>query len=347
LIFFKTYSAHTPPMDFIKRKVASILLMHHSLLGLQWSTRSSPLHSRSPPPSAYLNKSSPVPDTTSTVYPDRLIRPLPKRRIRDRLSVHQTEQIVFPSVPNKEAPLFSFPYPEARSARDNGEENHDDRRGERSVRRDIGTTNGAERTGGAKVSPRQGTLRHRPQTRSNNGKPLHEAPAVALVDSANSSIDGDEGFENTNNKKKRRFPQHQHVMVSATNLSLSTMSADMANLGISSKEPGATAGAETVDGPQGYNNSGSNTNAVLSPSNSNNSGLSGPGRARYGRAGRASLERRPLTTSTNALNFSGSARSRLSPSSKGKFVFFVSFFVQCWAGCAAFSCFIVCRGRRE
>jgi hypothetical protein len=294
-------------------------------LGLDWSSRSSPIHQRSSPPTAFssANKSSPIPDTASLVYPDRLIRPLPKRRLRDRLSAQQTDDIVFPSVPSKEAPLFSFPYPEAnhnRGSKESGNVNEiDGGRGgnSRAVRRDTGSGSGAERSGMTKSSPRQGTLRQRPQGRNNMGKTMPTPPpSNAPVDSANSSVDGDESFENTNNKKKRKIPQPQHSMSSAGTL-LTNVSTDMANLGLSSKEADSSAGAEAMDGESVYHSPGGTVS--LSPTSMANSGLPGSGRRPYGRSGRGSLDRRPLTTSTNALNFSGSARSRLSPSSKSKF----------------------------
>ena len=48
-------------------------------------------------------------DTTSPVYPNRPIRPLPKHRIRSRLSDDQAKTIVYPSPPNASTPLFGFP----------------------------------------------------------------------------------------------------------------------------------------------------------------------------------------------------------------------------------------------
>ena len=83
----------------------------------EWTTHSSPLQNmhRSSPTHASAHspiiKSSPVPDTTSTVYPERMIRPLPKRRLRDRLSEEQSKALEVPIIPQRNAPLFSFPFP--------------------------------------------------------------------------------------------------------------------------------------------------------------------------------------------------------------------------------------------
>src|ERR1700760_2807367 len=94
------------------------LILTFVQLGIgEWTTRSSPLQqvhrSSSSHASAHspIIKSSPVPDTTSTVYPERMIRPLPKRRLRDRLSEEQSKALEVPIIPQRNAPLFSFPFP--------------------------------------------------------------------------------------------------------------------------------------------------------------------------------------------------------------------------------------------
>lgn len=59
--------------------------------------------------------SSPVPDTTSPVYPSRAIRPLPKRKIRDR--INSVSNIEFPPAPESSSPIFAYPYVEESSYR--------------------------------------------------------------------------------------------------------------------------------------------------------------------------------------------------------------------------------------
>jgi hypothetical protein len=290
--------------------------------GIDWS-ESFPSIARSGSPP--LSRSSPAPDTTSPVYPDRLIRPLPKRRLRDRLSLQQTEDIVFPSVPNKESRLFSFHLPDVSTSNQVKDEvpNRYDAEEARNAharggqRRDTGNARQGERVNQLKSSPRQGSQRQRPQNNKNNaGKSMHSAGDIAPVDSANSSVDGDEGFENTNNKKKRKIPQSRDtVYTAAGNASLTSMSADMANLGLSSKESATVAGAERIDSNQRSLN---NTNHAADQS-PGNAAIGTAGRARFGRLNRQNYERRPLAASTNALNLTGSARARLSPSSKGEF----------------------------
>ena len=49
-------------------------------------------------------------DTTSSLFPDRPIRPLPKRRLRERLSPQVADSIQYPPAPQALTPLFSYPY---------------------------------------------------------------------------------------------------------------------------------------------------------------------------------------------------------------------------------------------
>ncbi|KIH91398.1 hypothetical protein SPBR_01539 [Sporothrix brasiliensis 5110] len=50
------------------------------------------------------------PETASPVYPDRLIHPLPKRRLRERLSSDAADSIKYPPDQTPGAPLFYYPY---------------------------------------------------------------------------------------------------------------------------------------------------------------------------------------------------------------------------------------------
>lgn len=61
-------------------------------------------------PSSPPRRSSPAPDTTSPVYPGRPIRPMPKRRIRDRLSAEHAATIDYPPQPASSSPIFGYPY---------------------------------------------------------------------------------------------------------------------------------------------------------------------------------------------------------------------------------------------
>ncbi|KAK7984067.1 hypothetical protein PG989_011469 [Apiospora arundinis] len=49
-------------------------------------------------------------ESVSSIYPDRPIRPLPKRRMRDRLSSEELDTINYPPSPQNNVPLFDYPY---------------------------------------------------------------------------------------------------------------------------------------------------------------------------------------------------------------------------------------------
>jgi hypothetical protein len=128
--------------------------------------------------------------------------------------------------------------------------------------------------------------------------------------SAASSVDGYESFENTNNKKKRKIPQSNGLGGHHAGLS-----ADLANLGISTKEGDTTAGASRRVGDEVERTVGSYYGTGTSVSGTSTGvGLSGPGRGRYSRSVRGSSDRRPLGTSTNGVNAynAGSGRTRAS-----------------------------------
>ncbi|KAK7537154.1 uncharacterized protein J3D65DRAFT_553935 [Phyllosticta citribraziliensis] len=232
------------------------------------------------------------PDTVSPLYPDRPIRPLPKRRLRSRLSPEQAESITYPTPPVSSPPVFDFPYThpdkiasistrQQRGEKDHqcscgadhseqeSEEDEDERLGWFQPRRKISakgllTTDAA--TGGTGTKP--------------------------IPPGSTSSADGYESFENTNNKKKRKIP------VSGSAGHHGNLTAEMASMGISNH--GAGAAHEECENTVGqYYGSGSS--AVPVPGSG--TGISGAGRGRYGRsAARFTNERRPLGSSTSSLN---------------------------------------------
>lgn len=59
-----------------------------------------------------------VPDTPSPIFPERLIRPLPKRLLRERLSHEAAESIFYPPAPQSSSPIFYSPYNENDSLND-------------------------------------------------------------------------------------------------------------------------------------------------------------------------------------------------------------------------------------
>lgn len=163
----------------IFRSSLSLLICHR--IGLDWS-RSDPLSSHH--------------DGSSPVFPERRIRPLPKRRLRSRLSEEEANSIGRPLDPSSSPSVFSSPGvqrdPSIRSSHLG--DNH------------IAQTASFHYPGapGAYESDDDRDDEHGAGQRSSWSNDILRYPRGSTA----SSIDG-ESFENTNNKKKRKIPvQH-------------------------------------------------------------------------------------------------------------------------------------------
>ncbi|KAK6594809.1 hypothetical protein H4I96_10540 [Botrytis cinerea] len=211
------------------------------------------------------------PEVVSPAHPERPIRPLPKRSLRERLSPNVAESIKYPPAPKTQTPLFYYPYnvrdevaasalveashPSERPQVDNVDQNYIPRRnGEdpESEEEEVFRT--------TRLYPRQSV--------DNSGrsyryvqKPDSKHPNPHPPGSAASSADGYDSFENTNNKKKRKIPTPGDSNINGVHLSN-----DLAGMGISGPDE------EDVNGAGYYHAGGSASQ-----------GLSGPGRGRYGR----------------------------------------------------------------
>lgn len=149
------------------------------------------------------------PEDLASVFPDRPIRPLPKRRLRERLSPDVADSIQYPPAPPSTTPLFYYPYAE-KDEEEPGRPNVVNRlRGAHSLdgsavsRRaevgDDGVTRPSNATGRAGRPP------------SKQDQPRHQSsPSTA------SSPDGYEAFEHTNNKKKRKIPTAGDISLSGS-----------------------------------------------------------------------------------------------------------------------------------
>ncbi|KAK3719941.1 hypothetical protein LTR37_004064 [Vermiconidia calcicola] len=282
------------------------------------------------------------PDTASPIYPERAIRPLPKSKLKSKLSPEQAGAIVFPPDPPPVNPTLNFQQDNAGSGNQqqqstrmtNGHDvahghylhhhphthadapvhNHctcgeDGDSGDEEVEFDhpdyryaVPTANGA--------TPGQGEGR----VLDNVQRRLMEAARIPTKPpppgSTASSADGYESFENTSNKKKRKIP-----LSSASSMHQSQLSAEMASMGISGSIDGA---ADDVGGPVGVQHQHyvQNTPYTPSPAVTANAGtgISGAGRGRYGRQNARSdhAMRRPLgTSSLNSVNgYSGRMAAR-------------------------------------
>ncbi|KAL9085879.1 MAG: hypothetical protein Q9165_007362 [Trypethelium subeluteriae] len=218
-------------------------------------------------------------ETTSPVYPNRPIRPLPKRRIRSRLSDDQANSIVYPSPPTASAPLFGFSQSES-SPRLDQQPLTTPPQGAARVRLSYNWQNEAA----SDDEPERD--RHWSREYSSDVAAATRPPAP---NSTSSSIDGYESFENTNNKKKRKIPGPGSSGGHSANLST-----DLANMGIT----GGTEADGTGGGAEQYYGSGSSAIPVAG----SGTGISGAGRGRYGRSGKGNNQLRPLGASTNGLN---------------------------------------------
>lgn len=258
-----------------------------------------------------------VPDIPSPLYPDRPIRPLPKQRIRSRLSSEVAESILYASAPSEPAPLFSyFPYRYSEAERVNGvrkspnafERNGDYGRTEHdggpasegeldSDEEDIGTRARRLHHGQSHYSEPNGL-----QNAAGGGPFLPHSPRFdhsslppKPPNSNSSSVDGYDSFENTKNKKKRKIPTPGN-----TSSHHSHLSADLANLGISSGHPADRSSPDELTGGTGqYYGSGYSASSVSGTTG----GSVSMGKGRVGRVQwRTSVARSPLGVSTDGLN---------------------------------------------
>ncbi|KAJ4298615.1 hypothetical protein N0V88_003645 [Collariella sp. IMI 366227] len=212
-------------------------------------------------------------DPVSSLFPNRPIRPLPKRRLRERLSPELADSIQYP-LPQSSAPLFQYPYPLAPEqhasvpAPTRETASYSDRKLQTN-----GMGNGGEHDGGA--------LRHGVASRTapqytnlvTRSKPEHGRYADSLpLPQTVSSADGYDLFENTNNKK-RKIPS----------------AGDSAPTGFQAVNDAAPGGGSVGISAQSADAHGepliSTSNPYYGPGNfvSGVHNIPGPGRGRYGR----------------------------------------------------------------
>ena len=256
------------------------------------------------------------PDTVSHAYPDRPIRPLPKRRLRSRLPSEVAESILFPTVAGSSKPLFQIPYDEPvdrphsvvqnETSNEHQSSGTEKGLGEEAMKdsyqfrgNDLGSDD-ERRLLGPKQRQRPGAgvnsiSRTGYAFSRNEASTFIKPPIPQSTASSGDSVDGYDSFENTNNKKKRKIPTSGSL--GGPQLSLS---ADMAQMGISSSRDFDGAQSEADGGGVGHYY-GTGRSAV--PAVSSGNGISGAGRGRYGRAGtRHHSGRSPLGVSINGSN---------------------------------------------
>lgn len=263
------------------------------------------------------------PDTASPIYPERAIRPLPNRRLKSRLSPEQQSSIIYPPDPPPMSPTLNLHVQEnggrgltngdldydhdhdhdhdhhhhhhdAIPVHDHCTCKHDDcDSGDDEVEFDhpdyrYATTGPMSMNGKAPLD----SVQRRLMEASRGGKQAGGPGSVT------SSADGYESFENTSNKKKRKIP-----LSSASSMHQSSLSAEMASMGISNMEGAADEYSNAPRAGPGSSPSGT--------------GISGAGRGRYGRQS-VRDSRRPLGNGTvNGYGPRAPARSVSSGDAKG------------------------------
>lgn len=271
---------------------------------------------------AYSPPSQSSPDS-SPIYRSRPrpIRPLPSRGIKDRLPKEIASTIVYPPSPATTVPMFYFPsdhagpgepseisdapqYLDSRSPMDRLR----DSQGQRELNDaevqfadehlSFGRAGHSTQNGSSSARPNISIHRGTPQYQKMDASRLSKPPPTI---STTSSADGYESFENTNNKKKRKIPIPNEPSGSKAHQAEGGTSKTSH---LSHDQEQISPDEFTVDDVGQYYGSGN-------PASSIGGGISGAGRARYGRTsgGRSSAPRFPLASSSDALN-NRSARTR-------------------------------------
>ncbi|KAL1838690.1 hypothetical protein VTJ49DRAFT_2416 [Mycothermus thermophilus] len=227
-------------------------------------------------------------ESASSLFPTRPIRPLPKRRLRERLSPEVADSIQYPPVPQSTPSLFSYPYPlteeradPASTTRETGSSHPDPRQAKSNGVATEPEADIANGNSGVGSTAQHGELVSRPKAdQSRYSDSL-------LGASAASSADGYDLFENTNNKK-RKIPTAGDSAPGGVH-------------GLSESNVGAV-----VVPPSSRFIEGQETTAPASTSyytgslTSSAHNVPGPGRGRFGRPRSGKSPLRPLYDSTNS-----------------------------------------------
>ena len=236
-----------------------------------------------------------APDTPSPVYPDRLIRPLPKRTLRSRLSTDAADGILYPPTPPASQIFYGVSGDSEESVNDSKvyvqqtvEADRHELTPEADVHHGFETTvelESGDEDGPVAVRRSAGFRGSLSPTSS-----MHPQASTGKdgVSKASAGPDGYDAFENTNNKKKRKIPTHGNMIGHHSALSPEFASMELAN---STPTPAVVSDGMTTGTYYGSGN----------PASPLGNGISGSGRGRLGRSStRSSSGRNPL--SANAQN---------------------------------------------
>lgn len=237
------------------------------------------------------------PDTVSSQFPDRPIRPLPKRRLREKLSPGAVETIAYPPSTHETTPLFYYPPynfredtspPRACSTSPSQQTRRAEEGCNYTPRRNgLGLPDGDDEEPALRSTLVTGSP---PEifTRGTQRSSKPDIPDPQPPPSATSSVDGYDVFENTNNKKKRKIPSPGELSVNGTQGS--------------SNEIAISAGAGHSPTDESHNDRApfhSVSHPTTGTFSSNNQGISGPGRGRLGRSRNGRSPLRALSDSNS------------------------------------------------
>ncbi|KAL2757818.1 hypothetical protein ACRALDRAFT_2025528 [Sodiomyces alcalophilus JCM 7366] len=236
------------------------------------------------------------PEALSSLFQHRPIRPLPKRRLRERLSPEVADSIEYPPSNQNSSPLFLYPGVIREEPSPSLGKNY-------TVVRDSGYEDGPGGNAEVGESDEDETKRfsNSKVVRRSHPEILNRAAAAAQGSkpgqskshtpqpppSTASSVDGYDSFENTNNKKKRKIPT-----AGDSSLNGSHSLGDVNSIGVSgSTPPSNDADLAGMASPSYYG-----TGTFVS----NSQGISGPGRGRFGRSRNGRSPLRALSDAANS-----------------------------------------------
>ncbi|KAI1622429.1 hypothetical protein EDD37DRAFT_474016 [Exophiala viscosa] len=251
--------------------------------------------------------SSPSPDTPSTVFPERLIRPLPRRTIKSRLSLEAAESITYPpQLPSTSLPTYSH-YGEDGEYSNDGKvlvHHHDEH--DHDCDYDHDHDHDSDHHDHDCPHHHHHCCHHDdyeddlddlesmvPASHYLASSPPRSGRHPRYSKGSVSGPDGYEAFENTNNKKKRKIPTSGSL-----SLHHSSMTSDFAHMGI--------------------NNDGSADDSHYHMKHGGSSpghGIQGAGR---GRNARKVSGRNPLGVSVNGSNARSKYDQNLSANAKAE-----------------------------
>ncbi|KAF7547362.1 hypothetical protein G7046_g9028 [Stylonectria norvegica] len=293
--------------NILSSRSSTILMMSWacaSAVAIYWLTR----------PNRYVrtdHSPSMSPDTVSSLFPDRPIRPLPKRRLRERLSPEVVDSIKYPPSTHDIAPLFYYPpytlkdegsppspettSPVLQGRRHDPGRNYTPRRNGIGLPEDYLEENALRSTLVTRSPPEILTRSARRPSRIEQARHVNPQPPPSTT----SSVDGYDSFENTNNKKKRKIPSAGDSAINGAH----SLNNEIGSLAIST---GTHSPGSELHSDRSYSQGYSGTGTFMT----NNQGISGPGR---GRLGRSRTGRSPLRALSDGNNTWAGRSSKHAP----------------------------------